>query len=146
MKKFIQIGSLLSLLVLFTVVPASAQTGFGIDVEIPFAFNVGDRSYEAGNYIVKLERRPMGSARLSIGDTKTDEVQTVLLTTGPGSDSGDVKLVFDTVGGRRYLTKVRTPDRTFALIKSRAEKNALKARSSEKPAKMSVIGGSANLF
>ena len=145
MKKFIQIYSLLSLLVLFPVAATHAQ-GFGTDVDIPFDFNVGDRSYEAGNYIVKLDRRSAGMATLTIQNTKTDESQTVLLNVGPESRSGEVNLVFDTLEGRRYLTKVQTPERTYALLKSKTEKNAIRALNSEKASEAAVIQGAANLF
>ena len=144
MKKFIQICSLLCLLVLFSAAAANAQTNFGADVNIPFAFNVGDRSYDAGNYIVKLDKRSSGSATLSIHDTKTDEVQTVLLNIAAHSTSGEVNLVFDTIGGQRYLTKVSTPERTFSLVKSKAEKNAIKAQRSGKLVDAAMVGGGAN--
>ncbi len=131
MKKFIHICSLLILFVLFGAVPSFGQNGFGSDVEIPFAFNVGNHSYEAGNYIFKLDTLPSGTATLSIRDTKSDDIQKVLLN-GTGDRAGtEIKLVFDMVEGRRYLTKVRTPDRTFALLKFKAEKNAAKAGSAE---------------
>jgi hypothetical protein len=120
MKKFIQVCSLLSLLVLFGAASANAQSGFGVDVEIPFAFSVGDESYEAGNYIIKVDKLTTGTATLSIRDTKTDSVQTVLMN-GNGDDAaGDIKLVFDNVEGRRVLTKVHTPNRGYALIRSKA--------------------------
>lgn len=142
MKKFIQVCSLLSLLVLFSVAATSAQNNFGADVNIPFAFNVGDRSYAAGNYIVKLDRRASGMATLSIQDTRTDETQTVMLNVGHDDPTGGpVDLVFDKIEGQRYLTKIRTPERTFALNKSRAVKNAAKARSLAKPVEASVGGG-----
>jgi hypothetical protein len=124
MKKFIQVCSLLSLLVLFGAASANAQSGFGVDVEIPFAFNVGDQSYEAGNYIVKVDKLTAGTATLSIRDTKTDDVQTVLLNGNGDEAAGEIKLVFDNVAGRRVLTKVRTPDRGYALIKSKSDKKA----------------------
>jgi hypothetical protein len=146
MKKFIQICSLFSLLVLSMVVSASAQRSFGTDVEIPFAFNVADRSYEAGNYIVKLEKISSGAATLSIQDTKTDKMQTVLLNMNGDGPGGEIKLVFDTIEGRRYLTKVRTAERTFALVRSRSEKSVTKAGIVEKPTETSVIGGTADLF
>ena len=133
MKKIIQVCSLLTVLILTGAVSSFAQNGFGSDVEIPFAFNVGDQAYEAGNYIFKLDKLPSGAATLSISDTKSDEVQTVLLN-GTGDRVGtEIKLVFDSVEGRRYLTKVRTPDRTFALLRTKAEKKAAKAGSAERP-------------
>ena len=139
MKKFIQVCSLLSLLVFFGAASANAQSGFGVDVEIPFAFSVGDQSYEAGNYIVKVDKLTSGTATLSIQDTKTDDVQTVLLNGNGDEAAGDIKLVFDNVAGRRVLTKIRTPDRGYALIKTKSEKNAEKVQAAS-------IGGSANMF
>lgn len=144
MKKFIQICSLLSLLFVLSTSAAFAQSGFGTDVNIPFAFNIGDRSYEAGNYIVKLDRRAGGSATLSVQDTKTDEVQNMIVSIGAHSTSGQVNLVFDTINGQRYLTKISTPDRTFSLIKSKAEKEAMKAQRSMKPVERAVVGGGSN--
>ena len=127
MKKFIQICSILTLLVVFTVVSVSANTnnGFGTEVEIPFAFNVGDRSYDAGDYIVRIQRLSDSTTAFSIQDTKTDEIQTVLLNNFNSDGSGgNINLVFDNVGGQKYLRKVQTADRTFALIKGKSEKNA----------------------
>ena len=129
MKKFIRISSLLTLLVLFTVISASAQfSGFGTDVEIPFAFNVGDRSYQAGNYIVKVERISANTATLSIQDTKSDDLQTVLLNVNGGQSDSETKLVFDTIDGKKYLTKVRSADKTYALGRTKAMKNLAKSR------------------
>jgi len=123
MKKFIQISVLLSLLVLFNVAASFGQTQFGTDVNIPFAFNVGDQSHEAGNYIVKFERFSNGAATLSIQNTKDDKVQTVLMSAGGDAASNDIKLVFDTLDGQRYLTKVRTPSRSYAVIMGKPDKN-----------------------
>lgn len=142
MKRFIQICSLLSLLVLFTVVSANAQNGFGSDVEIPFAFSVGDKSYDAGNYIVRLERISAGTSALTIQDTKTDELQTVLLNVNSSGVAGDMKLVFDTVEGKKYLTKVRTSDKTYGLIQKKVDSKGAKVKSSAG----AVIGGGADLF
>ena len=142
MKKFIQIGSIVSLLVLFSAGATFAQPYFGTDVNIPFAFNVGDHSYEAGNYIVKFERLMTGAATLSIQDTKTDEVQKVLLNAGGEIGSAEFKLVFDSVEGQRYLTKVRTSARTYAVVGKRPEKNSAKVRS----ASAGETGDAANMF
>ena len=128
MKKFIQAFSLLSILVLGSVFSATANTaqpGSGTEVVIPFAFNVGDRSYEAGNYIVKLGGISDGTATLSIQDTKTDEMQIVLVNVnGERSGGYDLRLVFETIEGQKYLMKVRTADKTFALFKTKSEKRA----------------------
>jgi len=142
MKKFIQICSLLSMLVLFTAGAAFAQNEFGTDVNIPFAFNVGDHAYEAGEYIVKLDKMGTGMATLSIQNTKTDEIQRVLLNANGDAAADDVRLVFDTINGQRYLTKLKTTDRTYAIVGSRPDKDAAKARKE----KVSETGGGANLY
>ena len=146
MKKFIQIVSLLGLLAVFPITSAFAQTGFGSQVNIPFAFNVADRAYEAGDYIVKLDRLSGGAATFSIQDTKTDDIQTVLLQVGSSFTSSEVNLVFNMVDGQRYLTRISTSDRTYALIKSKAEKEAVKAQRNVKPVDKAVISGGSNSF
>jgi hypothetical protein len=145
MKKFIQVCSLLSILVLTSVFPVTAQGGFGTEVEIPFAFNVGDREYEAGAYIIKLSRISAGTATLSIHDPRNDELQTVLVNVNSETSRGnDIRLVFDTIDGQKHLTKVRTADKTFALAKPKSEKNA-KVRDAENQVENS-IGVTADLF
>jgi hypothetical protein len=41
-----------------------------------------------------------------------------------GLFGGDLRLVFDTIEGQKYLTKVRTANKTFALVKTKSEKSA----------------------
>ena len=135
MKKLIQICSFLSLLVVFAVASANAHTVFGSEVEIPFAFSVGDKSYDAGHYIVKVTKISNGTASLSIQDTKDDSMQTVLMTVnGDDPSSGKVNLVFETARGTKYLSKVSTSSNTFALRIPAPKKGA------------AVIGSGANLF
>ncbi|MEP7148705.1 MAG: hypothetical protein ABI857_07460 [Acidobacteriota bacterium] len=142
MKKLIQIGSVLSLIVVFTAVATFAQAGFGTDVNIPFAFTIGDRSYEAGEYNLKIDKLAIGTATLAIRDPKTDAFQRVLLSATGDSTAGDIRLVFDLIDGQGHLTTVKTPDRTYAVIRSRSERNAAKVRKE----KASEIGGSASSF
>ncbi len=145
MKKLIQIGSLLSLVVFFTVASASAQSSYGTEVNIPFAFTVGDQTYEPGAFIVRVEKLATGSAALSIEDTRTEETSRVLMNSNGDASSREIKLVFDTINGERYLTKVSTPDRSYAIFRSKSEKGAgEKARMKEKGAV--EVGGGANFF
>ena len=139
MKKFIQICSLFGLLVFVGAATANAQS-LGSQVSIPFAFNVGEKSYDAGDYILKIERVGAGTATLTIRDTDSDAIQIVMLNGNGESPSRDLKLVFDTIEGQRYLTRVRTPERTYGLHKSKAEKDAAKVRGSEKEAGASAAG------
>lgn len=133
MKKFIQIFSLFGLLVVFGTISASAQAGLGAEVEIPFAFTVGEKSYDSGTYVIKVDRRSTGASTLSIREANTDEQQIVLLNSSGEDGTSEIKLVFDTVEGRRYLTKVRTPQRSYALYKNKGEREASKVRTSVQP-------------
>ena len=142
MKKFIQICSLFGLLIFVGAATANAQSSLGSQITIPFAFHVGEKSYEAGEYILKVDKLSSGTATLMIRDTKSDEAQVVLLNGNGESPSSELKLVFDTIEGHRYLTRVRTPVRTFALLKSKAEKDAAKVRNSEKESGASAAGTS----
>jgi hypothetical protein len=121
MKKFIQICSLLSLIVIFTMAASAsvARPEYGSEVAIPFSFNVANKAYTAGTYIVKLVKLPTGAATLSIYDTRTGDRQTVIVTANGDRAGNEVKLVFETAGGKKYLTKIQTPGDTFALVGSK---------------------------
>lgn len=146
MKRFIQICSLLSLLVLFTAATVSANVGFGTEVEIPFAFTVGDKSYDAGSYLVRLERVSHGTSALTIQDTKSNDSQTVLVHMNSGNPDNGIKLVFDTIEGKRYLTKLQTSDRTFAKIHTKIDRKAAKSDNAEKASVGAAISGGSDLF
>lgn len=141
MRKFIQISSLLSLVLAFAAISTKAstiaETGFGSEVTIPFAFNIGEKSYDAGEYIVRIQKLPTGTAILSIQDTATDKVQNVILNQTGDAGSADVKLMFEMVNGQRYLSKVSAQAHTFAVVFSREKKNV---------GSTAAVAGPANLF
>lgn len=143
MRKLIQICSLLSLLLVFTTVSSIAQTSYGTDVEIPFAFTVGDRAYDAGHYIVRVPKQVSGISLLAIQNTKTDDIQQVFLNPNGDAVGSELKLVFTTIGGQRFLSKVETPNRCYSLSQGKAEKEARRANSAASGAS---IGSGANLF
>jgi hypothetical protein len=115
MKKLIQICSLLSLVLVFTAVSASAHTAYGSEVEIPFSFSAGDRSYEAGKYIVKVATIQNGTAAITIVDPKSDSTQTVLARRSGDTADNEIKLVFNNVNGERVLSRIITPTGGFAF-------------------------------
>lgn len=145
MKKLIQICSLLSLLVVFASIPASAQSEYGSEVEIPFAFSVGDRSYDEGKYIVKIARPQSGIATLSIQDPKTDSFQKVIVNSDVYNTDNAVKLVFDTVNSKKFLSRMVTPSGTFALSKRKAQRDDA-SRSKSRTSKAEAVIGGSNLF
>ena len=129
MKKFIRTFSVFCLVAVFAVisVSASAVSGFGSEVEIPFAFNVGEKAYDAGSYIVTIERVSNETSALRIRDTKNENSQTVLINLSYASAREELKLVFDTVDGKKYLTKVGTADRLAAVDHPKSDRKTADA-------------------
>lgn len=119
MKSFIQAFAMVAFLFAGSMV-AEAQMNYRADVDIPFDFNVGDKSYETGRYTVKINKQMVvGAAALTIQRVGSDEVQTILLGNGGGERSGDVQLIFNSVDGRKYLTDVNTTTSRFELVTER---------------------------
>lgn len=141
MKKLIQICSLLSVVLVFTAVSASAQAEYGSEVEIPFSFNVGDRSYEAGKYVVKLSKLQSGAATINISDLKAETVQTLLARRNGASSEDSFKLVFETVNGQKVLSHIVTPSGGFALL-DRKTRNVAE----RKPAAKAEVVSASDLF
>ncbi len=123
MKKFLQICSLFTFVFVLSAVSASAQSTYGSEVEIPFAFSVNDRSYEAGKYIVKVSKFQTGSATIVITDPKTESIQTVLAQRNGESSDESVKLTFETIEGQKVLSRVVTPSGGFGLRLNRQRRD-----------------------
>jgi hypothetical protein len=121
MKSFVRSIALFSVVVAFGAVAASAQINYGADVNIPFQFNIGEKTYEAGKYTVKINKQMVLGAALIIQKVGSDETQTILLSNGGGSRSGDVELVFNSADGRKFLTGITTSNNAFALITRKAD-------------------------
>lgn len=143
MRKFIQISSLLALVLAFTTFSVKAAGGFGSEVEIPFAFYVGDKAYEAGHYIVRVQRLETGGAILSIQNSEDNKVHSLFLNRSGDPGSSEVKLIFDVANGQRYLSKVTAQDHSFAVIGSKERRTEVgKAKRST----AAEIGGGGSTF
>ena len=123
MKKFLQICSLFTFVFVLSAFSANAQSTYGSEVEIPFAFSINDRSYEAGKYIVKVSKFQNGSATIVVTDPKTESIQTVLAQRNGDNTDDSVKLLFETVDGEKVLTRVATPSGGFALRLNRQKRD-----------------------
>lgn len=109
----------------FGVVAANAQINYGADVKIPFEFNVGEHAYKAGKYTVKINKQMVVGAALTIQEAGSDKSQTILLTIGGGARSGEVRLLFNSFDGRRYLTGVTTSNEEFGIFHEKGAENRL---------------------
>jgi hypothetical protein len=88
-----------------SAIPASAQTN--LDVNVPFAFSVGNQHLPAGHYRVQSQ----SDYFLSIRNVKTSGTTVVMVRSEGGRHlQGNSRLVFDCEGNQNYLTQVWAPD------------------------------------
>jgi hypothetical protein len=125
MKKLIQICAVLSLVFAFSIVSAHAQqTVKQYEAKIPFDFNVGQKSYQAGNYVIKIKRLASNGLSLSLEDGNRNNLQTVLVSETGNIAKDEPKLLFSRHENQRYLTEILTTDVGIAVAKPKGEKHA----------------------
>jgi hypothetical protein len=115
MKKVIQIVSFLALVFVMAGVEAQAQSTTKIDAVIPYDFQVGDETFEAGKYVFRIRKSPAGASIAEIRDSKYRVVHESFLMENGNTGSGKANLVFDKSGPIAKLTQVRTGDKGFAV-------------------------------
>jgi hypothetical protein len=125
MKKLIQICAVLSLVFAFSIVSAHAQqTVKQYEAKIPFDFNIGQKSYQAGNYVIKIKRLASNGLSLSLEDEKHNNLQTVIVSETGNLVKGEPQLLFSRHENQRYLTEVVTAEVGVAVAKpKKAEKH-----------------------
>jgi hypothetical protein len=116
MRKITQLFSVLCL-ALFVTVSINAQSEYAGEVKFPFSFTFGNRYYEAGKYVVNVNRLQGGTATVSLEDPKNDSIQIVLAQRTGDSGVRDVDLVFEKAGSIRVLSRIVTPTGGFAINK-----------------------------
>ena len=90
---------------LASAIPASAQTN--LDVNVPFAFSVGNQHLPAGHYRVQSQSNDF----LSIRNVETAGTTVVMVRSEGGRHlQGNSRLVFDREGNQSYLTQVWAPE------------------------------------
>ncbi|MDQ3799755.1 MAG: hypothetical protein M3384_09905 [Acidobacteriota bacterium] len=126
MKKLIRICALLSLVFTFSIVSAHAQqTVKQYEAKIPFDFNVGQKSYQAGNYVIKISRLAANGLVLSLEDEKSNKLQMVMVSETESVTKNSPQLLFDVRENQRYLTKIITQDVGVSIGKRKSsEKNS----------------------
>lgn len=124
MKKLIQFSAVLGLMFVFSVVFANAQTTKRYAVNIPFDFNVGQKSYPAGNYQIKVERISADAVSFSISDDEKNNLQTIIIPRKSESAKYEPQLVFNRYKNQRFLTRFINEQNGYSLLKTDAERRA----------------------
>ena len=130
MKKLIQVCSILSLVVVFSVVSAWAQTVKQYAAEIPYDFNIGQKSYQADSadsYVVKISRISSNIVSLSLEDKEKNNLQTILVRENGNTTKHEPKLVFTRYDNQRFLTIMSMQEMGLSIVVSKDDKQSAQA-------------------
>ena len=89
-------------------------------VDVPFAFNAAEESLAAGSYVIQ-DRGQALVIKSSDGGKGTVLSVVTRLARRPSSDGNGSNLVFDTVGGQRFLSEVWLSDGDGFLVRGTRE-------------------------
>jgi hypothetical protein len=132
MKKLIQVFSFLSLVVVFSIVSANAQTVKQYAAEIPFDFSIDQKSYQAGSYVIKVSKFSQSNVALSLEDKEHNRLQTVFVRANGDVVQNEPKLVFTLQDNQRFLTKISMPDMGLSIPAADDSKRNSKAKGAPK--------------
>jgi len=115
MKNFVKGVALFAVIFAFGAV-ANAQINYRAEVNVPFAFSAGEKQYEAGKYVITINKQMVAGAVLSIQQEGSDNVETFMVSNNRGQRSNDVQLIFGSVEGRKFLTNITSANSDYALL------------------------------
>jgi len=132
MKRFIQFLSFAFIAMVVSVAAVSAQSSQKFKADIPFDFSVGENTYAAGTYNVRVVKNSSYTGLLTLSD-KDGKVLERLLVSPDAVSFGDESLfTFTRAGDKRFLTKISCAEAGYAVrISDKADRSAAK-RSAEK--------------
>ena len=106
MRKFVKFINVISLTVGIAATGAFAQSDKTITVEIPHNFSVGDRSYDAGSYDIRISKNSAGGASVTLIDADGKRLNTVVAMANSTAADAKPELVFEGQGGDRVLSGI----------------------------------------
>jgi hypothetical protein len=137
MKKIITVISFAFIALIFTTAAANAQAVQKYKAEIPFAFSLGNHSYEPGTYSVKITRLDSLGGLLTLADRNGRTLQRVVVAQ-TGETSRDSVLEFIRTGNQRSLSRITTADHGFRLNRSSKKRRTVAENAASVPVTASV--------
>ena len=120
-KSLIQIFSLVGL-VFGLMFSAQAQNVNQYTASIPFDFNVGNKTFAAGEYAFRLTNPLAYQETLTIRDLKSGKSQVVLITRRPEYKVSEIsRLLFNRYEDRYYLASMVTETLNVKFFKAKTE-------------------------
>lgn len=107
MKKIIQFASFLAIAFVLSAANIYAQGVTRIDANIPFDFVVGNKMFEAGKYVLRIQRQASGARTVELYDTKGHVLHSAFALESGDTARGEANLGFSKVGGINALTAIR---------------------------------------
>lgn len=140
MKKFIQICSILSLVFAFSVISARAQVNRQYKAEIPHQFNLGQKTYLSGTYLISVSKTGLGVVLFTLADSRGRHLETVIATVNGETGGREPELIFSISENQRYLTKILTAEAglTIGKVKPVKQLNAKNLRAADPAAAQQV--------
>ena len=115
MKKIIQIVSFLAVVFVMAGSDVYAQGTTKLDAEIPFDFSIGDQTFEAGKYVMRLRRNQSGADSVELRDSSNRVVYEAFAIQNGDNGNGKAQLIFDRDGSVAKLSKVQTGFKGFTM-------------------------------
>ena len=127
-KRFIQIFSLVGL-VFGLMFSAQAQSVRQYEASIPFDFNVGNKTFAAGEYAFGLTNPLSYQESLTIRDLKSGKTQVVLITREQANELSDgSQLLFNRYEDRYFLAAISTGTLNAKFLRAKTESRLAKTK------------------
>ena len=108
MKKYLWLPLILMAVIGSAALTTKAQSTFGVRANVPFDFNVGDKTIPAGKIIAREMSASSGALAISNLDKRQHAIR-IAHGVASANQNGAAKLVFRKYGNRYYLTQVWIP-------------------------------------
>lgn len=131
MKRIIQLTSFLAIAFVLSTVNIYAQTATRIDANIPFDFVVGDKMFEAGKYVLRIQRQASGARTVDLYDTKGRVLHSAFALESGDTAKGEANLGFSKIAGINALTAIRLDSKGYKVPTEESNVQLASARKSK---------------
>lgn len=120
-KSLLILGVFTFAMSLSTAMAFTLHPGYGVEANIPFAFNAGETQLPAGNYII-VRTSDVDPAMKLTNENSNISVFLPVEDMAEMNGSETSELVFNKIGDKDFLSEVRTDGDTYQFEKSHQEK------------------------
>ena len=127
-KRFIQICSVFGLLI-GLMISAQAQKVNQYKASIPFDFNVGSKTFAAGEYAFGLSNPLAHQPSLTIRDLKNGKTHVFLITRNQADEfKSGAQILFNRYEDQYFLSEITTSTLNASLLKAKTETRLAKSK------------------